>query len=62
MQYALATSDTITFFQNTVTLRRPGVANFTDTIKTAMLIKATFKKSIQVEIAINYVLKCNSYL
>ena len=37
-------------FQNTVTSRRPEVANFTDIIKIAMtLIKTTFRRSIKYQ-------------
>ena len=52
MHYALAI-DTITLFSK-IELRRPGAANFADIIKTAKLIKATFKKSIKVETTTNY--------
>ena len=50
-------------FQNTLTLRRPRVATFTDIIKVAtIVIKITSKDSEKVEIIRNYVLKCNLYL
>ena len=38
------------FFQNTFILRKPGLANFADIIKTAiMLIKTTIENSIKVK-------------
>ena len=38
------------FFQNTFILRKPGLVNFADIIKTAiMLIKTTIENSIKVK-------------
>ena len=49
--------------QNIIILRRPRVANFADTIKTATAsMKTTLKDSNKVKITRNYVSKCNLYL
>ena len=50
-------------FQNTVILRRPGIAIFADIIKTKIrFIKQIFKGSRKCKILRNYVLKFNLYL
>ena len=50
-------------FQNTITLRRPGVAIFADIIKIiTRFIKEIFKDSRKPKRIRNYVLKCNLYL
>ena len=50
----------ITFFQNTVILRRPRVANFAVIIKIATIfIKTNFRNSKKFKRIKNYVLKCN---
>ena len=55
--------DIKTFFQNTVILKRPGVANFADIIKVAIiLVKITLKNSIKVKRVTDYTLKYNFYL
>ena len=51
------------FFQNIFTLRRPGVAIFSDTIKSVtMFIKTIFKDSIKVKRVRIYASKCSLYL
>ena len=51
------------FLQNTLILRKPGVAIFADIIKiVTMIIKRIFKDSTEVKRIRNYVLKCNLYL
>ena len=53
----------ITFFQNTLILRRPGVAIFADNIKiVTMFMKTIIQDSIKVERIKNYVSKSNLYL
>ena len=55
--------DVITFFQNTLILRRPGVAIFADIIKIViMFIKKIIQDSRKVKIVINYVSKSSLYL
>ena len=55
--------DVITFFQNTLTLRRLGVAIFADIIKiVTMFIKTIIQDSRKVKRIINYVSKSNLYL
>ena len=50
-------------FQNTVILRRPGVAIFANIIKiVTIFIKTIFKDSRKVKRIRKYVLKCNLYL
>ena len=50
-------------FQQTIVLRRPGVAIFVDIIKIIIrFIKQIFKDSRKVRIIRNYELKCNLYL
>ena len=52
--------DAITFFPNTLILRRPGVAIFADIIKiVTMFIKTIIQDSRKVKIIINYVSKFN---
>ena len=54
--------DVITFFQNTLILRRPGVAIFADVIKIiTVFIKTIIQDSGKVK-RINYVPKSNLYL
>ena len=51
-----------TLFQNTVILRRPGVAIFADIIKIiTRFIKKIFKDSRKAKKVRNYVLKINLY-
>ena len=53
----------ITFFQNALTLRRPGVAIFVDVIKiVTMFIKTIIQDSRKLKKIINYVSKSNLYL
>ena len=55
--------DIRTFFQNTLILRRPGVAIFADIIKiVTMFIKAIIEDSKKVKRIINYVSKSSLYL
>ena len=55
--------DIITFFQNTLILRRSGVAIFADIIKiVTMFIKAIIEDSKKVKRIINYVSKFSLYL
>ena len=55
--------DVITFFQNILILRRPGVAIFADIIKiVTMFIKTITKDSRKVKRIRNYVSKSNLYL
>ena len=55
--------DVITFFQNTFTLKRPGVAIFADIIKiVTMFVKTIIQDSRKVERIINYISKSNLYL
>ena len=55
--------DIITFFQNTLILRRSGVAIFADIIKiVTMFIKAIIEDSKKVKRIINYVSKSSLYL
>ena len=50
-------------FQNTVILRRPGVAIFADIVKIiTRFIKQIFKDSREAKRIRNYLLKCNLYL
>ena len=50
-------------FQNEAILRRFGMGNFTDVIKTAItLINRDFKNSIITRIVVNYVFKENFHL
>ena len=54
--------DVITFFQNTLILRRPVVAIFADIIKIViMFIKKIIQDSRKVKIVINYVSKSSLY-
>ena len=53
----------ITFFQNTLILRRSGVAIFADIIKiVTVFIKAIIENSKKVKRIINYVSKSSLYL
>ena len=55
--------DVITFFQNILILRRPGVAIFADIIKiVTTFIKTITKDSRKVKRIRNYVSKSNLYL
>ena len=55
--------DIITFFQNTLILRRSGLAIFADIIKiVTMFIKAIIEDSKKVKRIINYVSKSSLYL
>ena len=55
--------DVITFFQNTLILRRPGVAIFADIIKiVTIFIKTIIQDSRKVKRIINYASKSKSYL
>ena len=55
--------DVITFFQNTLILRRPGVTIFADIIKiVTIFIKTIIQDSRKVKRIINYVSKSNLYL
>ena len=55
--------DIITFFQNTLILRRSGVAIFADIIKiVTVFIKAIIENSKKVKRIINYVSKSSLYL
>ena len=55
--------DVITFFQNTLILRRPGVTIFADIIKiVTIFIKTITQDSKKVKRIINYVSKSNLYL
>ena len=55
--------DIRTFFQNTLILRRSGVAIFADIIKiVTMFIKAIIEDSKKVKRIINYVSKSSLYL
>ena len=55
--------DVITFIQNTIVLRRPGVVIFADIIKIiTSFIKHIFKDSRKAKRIKNYVLKWNRYL
>ena len=49
----------LTLIQSIIILRKPGVANFADIIKTTItLIKRTFRKSKLVKRITNYASKC----
>ena len=55
--------DVITFFQNTLILRRPGVTIFADIIKiVTIFIKTITQDSKKVKRIINYASKSNLYL
>ena len=55
--------DVITFFQNILILRRPGVTIFADIIKiVTIFIKTITQDSKKVKRIINYVSKSNLYL
>ena len=55
--------DVITFFQNILILRRPGVAIFADIIKiVTMFITTITKDSRKVRRITNYISKSNLYL
>lgn len=47
-----------TLFQNTIILRKPGVANFTNIIKITITL---FQQLLKVKTITNYVLKFNFY-
>ena len=55
--------DVITFFQNTLILRMPGVAIFADIIKiVTIFIKTIIQDSRKVKGIVNYVSKSSLYL
>ena len=54
--------DVITFFQNTLTLRKSGAAIFADIVKIVTIFIKTIIQDLKVKRIRNYVSKSNLYL